>query len=216
VNDYLGGIWNEPAAAKKTGQRGRSPNIFCCNNVTLQVRMACLASERITQTYLGVLLVVVLLGPNPSRHEIVFDRMGQSKVIVPRRGNIAVLNQRVVQVSVERLLYVSHIFHLSNTSYADLFTFFEIRLHGRHFLTLPPQTSYKHRSLQLTGCWSPSTRSRLRSGRFRVLSPRKQMTHTSYKLFPPVKFKNRPPFAQFKNQLVNFCSVNSFKWLINA
>ena len=46
---------------------------------------------------------------------MISDRVGESEVVVSHGGHVSVLDDREVQVSVERLLDVRHIFHLKIT-----------------------------------------------------------------------------------------------------
>ena len=52
-------------------------------------------------TYLGILIIVVLLSSNPSRDQVVTHGVGQGQVVVSCGGNISVLDKRVVKVSIE-------------------------------------------------------------------------------------------------------------------
>lgn len=72
-------------------------------------------------THFGVLLIVVLLGSDPSAHQVVPHRVGESKVVIPPGRHISVLDQREVEVSVEILLQVCHVFHAGEASHGDLF-----------------------------------------------------------------------------------------------
>lgn len=82
--------------------------------------------------YLGVLLVVVLLGTDPARDQVVFDAVGQRKVVVTGGGHIAVLDQRIVQVPVERLLHLAHILHLGDAPNTNLLPLITVRHRLRH------------------------------------------------------------------------------------
>lgn len=82
--------------------------------------------------YLGVLLVVVLLGADPSRDQVVFDAVGERKVVVAGGGHVPVLDQGVVQVAVERLLHLADILHLSNAAHTDLLPLLTVRHRLRH------------------------------------------------------------------------------------
>lgn len=82
--------------------------------------------------YLGVLLVVVLLCPDPSRGEVVPDGVGQSEVVVSRSGHIPVFDQSVVEVAVKSLLHVGHILHLGDPPHGDLLPFVQVALRGGH------------------------------------------------------------------------------------
>lgn len=70
--------------------------------------------------YLGALLVVVLLRADPAPHQVVAHRVSQREKIVAGGGHIAVLDQREVQVPVEALLQLRHVFHAHDAADADL------------------------------------------------------------------------------------------------
>lgn len=70
--------------------------------------------------YLGALLVVVLLRADPAPHQVVAHRVRQREKIVAGGGHIAVLDQREVQVPVEALFQLRHVFHAHDTADADL------------------------------------------------------------------------------------------------
>ena len=61
---------------------------------------------KLCKAYLGVGLVVALLGPDPPGRHVVADGLRQRREVVPRRRHIAVLPQRVVEVPVEALCSV--------------------------------------------------------------------------------------------------------------
>lgn len=58
----------------------------------------------------------MLLGANPAGHEIVLNAVRQGKIVVAWRGHIAVLDQGVVEVAIERLLHFGHILELGNAA----------------------------------------------------------------------------------------------------
>jgi len=88
-------------------------------------------------TYLWVDGVVVLLRPDPPGHQTVPDRVGQSVIVIPDGGYVSVLDQREVQVPVERFLHGHHILDVCDGLDADLFALFHFGLadllHRRHF-----------------------------------------------------------------------------------
>ena len=71
--------------------------------------------------YLGVLFDVMLLGPDPTGHQFVFDRVGQGTVVVPGRGHIPVLDQGVMKVTIKVLLDLVDVVQTSNAADTDLF-----------------------------------------------------------------------------------------------
>lgn len=73
--------------------------------------------------HLGILLVVVLLRPDPAAHKVVPHCVGQGEVVVPLGGHVAVLDQREVQVPVEVGLQVGHVLHAGETPHRDLLPF---------------------------------------------------------------------------------------------
>lgn len=71
-------------------------------------------------THFGILLVVVLLGSDPSADQVIPHRVGQGEVVIPPGGHISVLDQREVQVSVEVLLQLGDVLHAGQASHRDL------------------------------------------------------------------------------------------------
>lgn len=87
-------------------------------------------------TNLRVDCVLVLLRPDPPGHQAVPDRVRQRIIVIPDGGHVPVLDQRKVQVSVERFLHSHHILDIRNGLDTDLFPLFHLRLvhvHRRHF-----------------------------------------------------------------------------------
>lgn len=87
-------------------------------------------------TNLRVDCVLVLLRPDPPGHQAVPDRVRQRIIVIPDGGHVPVLDQRKVQVSVERFLHSHHILDIRNGLDTDLFPLFHLRLvhvHCRHF-----------------------------------------------------------------------------------
>lgn len=75
----------------------------------------------------------LLLGTNPSGNHMIFNTMGQCKVVVPWCGYISILDQSIVKMTVETIFNFTHIFDLSNTANTDLFSLFDIWLWLWHF-----------------------------------------------------------------------------------
>lgn len=89
-------------------------------------------SRKTDNFYLGILLVVVLLGADPSRHQIIPDAVRQGEEVVAGSGDVAVLRQSVVQVPVEGLLKVRDILDVDDTAHRDLLPLLVIGIHRRH------------------------------------------------------------------------------------
>lgn len=81
---------------------------------------SCLHRTEATSLYLGVCLVVKLLRPDPSAHQVIPDSVSQGKVVIPGCCNVPVLDQSKVQVAVETLLQLGHILNTHNAPDADL------------------------------------------------------------------------------------------------
>jgi len=71
----------------------------------------------------------VLLRSDPSADEVVADGVRQRQVVVSRGGDVAVLDDGVVDVPAERLLDVRHVLDDGDASDADLLASVVIRLH---------------------------------------------------------------------------------------
>jgi len=80
---------------------------------------------------LGIFLVVVLLSADPSADEVITDGVSQGEVVVTVSGHVAVFNDRVVDVTAERLLHIGHILHKRDATHTDLFAPVLIRLRLR-------------------------------------------------------------------------------------
>lgn len=72
----------------------------------------------LTDLWVGV--VVVLLRAYPSGSQVVPDHVGQCEIIVPGRGHVPVLDQREVQVPVERLFHRYRVLQPGDGRHADL------------------------------------------------------------------------------------------------
>ena len=70
--------------------------------------------------YFWVFLIVMLLRPDPAAHQVVPDRVGQGKVVVPFCGHISVLHQGEVEVPVEISFQVRNVFHPGQPTDGDL------------------------------------------------------------------------------------------------
>ena len=70
--------------------------------------------------HLGVPLVVALLRANPAAHQVVPHGVRQRQVVVAARGDIAVLDEREVQVPVEALPHLCHVAQPRQPAHADL------------------------------------------------------------------------------------------------
>lgn len=99
--------------------------------------------------YLRVDFVVVLLGPHPPPHQIVLDHMSGSQVVVSSLGDIAVLDDGEMKVTVEGLLGVRDILDLGYPTNGNLTAPLQVRLrqcHSREYpngswvLTTPPMS----------------------------------------------------------------------------
>lgn len=83
-------------------------------------------------THFGILLIVVLLGSDPSANQVIPHGVGESKVVIPSGRHISVLDQREVEVSVEILFQLGDVFHAGKASHRDLFLFVVVRQGFRH------------------------------------------------------------------------------------
>lgn len=75
-----------------------------------------------SRTYFRIFLIVVLLGPDPPADQVVPHGVGKSKIVIPSGGDISVLDQRKVQVSVKILLQLRNVFDARQASHRDLFS----------------------------------------------------------------------------------------------
>lgn len=82
--------------------------------------------------YLGVLLVVVLLGADPAAHQVVPDGVGQGEEVVPGRGDVPVLDQGEVEVTVKVALDSGDVFEPRDGAHANLFPLFVVAERRRH------------------------------------------------------------------------------------
>lgn len=63
---------------------------------------------------------------------MVFDCVGKGKVIIPWSGHISVLDERVMQMTIESLLNFGHVANFGDASHTDLLPSLLIRLRLRH------------------------------------------------------------------------------------
>jgi len=70
----------------------------------------------------------VLLRTNPPADEVVSHGVRQSQIVIPISGDIAILDDRVVDVATERLLHVGHVLDQRYSTDTDLFAPVLIRL----------------------------------------------------------------------------------------
>lgn len=86
-------------------------------------------------SYLGVLLVVVLLGADPAAHQVVPDGVRQGEVVVPGSRHVPVLHHSEVKVSVEAPLDLRNISEPRNAPHADLLPLLLVAQRHRHVPT---------------------------------------------------------------------------------
>lgn len=63
---------------------------------------------------------------------MVLDGVSERNVVVARSGDIAVLDERVMHVSVERLLHFGDALDGHDPAHADLLALVVVALHARH------------------------------------------------------------------------------------
>lgn len=98
--------------------------------------------------YLGVLLVVVLLGADPAAHQVVPDSVSQGEVVVPGRGDIPVLDQGEVEVTVKVPLDSGNVFEPRNAAHANLFPLLLVaERRRRHVFGILARTTSTERGL---------------------------------------------------------------------
>lgn len=71
--------------------------------------------------YLGIFLIVVLLGSDPPADQVVTHCVGKGKVVIPSGGHISVLDQGKVEMPVEVLLQLCDVLHAGQAAHGDLF-----------------------------------------------------------------------------------------------
>lgn len=82
--------------------------------------------------YLRVCLVVKLLRPDPSAHQVVSHGVGQGEVVIPGRRDVPVFDQGEVQVAIEALLQLGHVLHSHDAPDADLLPLLLVGERSRH------------------------------------------------------------------------------------
>jgi len=93
------------------------------------------STQQRRRVYFRVFLVVVLLRSDPSADKMVADGVRQRQVVVPRRGHVSVLDDRVVDMPAERLLDVGDVLDHGDAANADLLPPVVVRLHLRGHLS---------------------------------------------------------------------------------
>lgn len=84
--------------------------------------------KKFATTHLWVLLIVMLLGTDPTPHQIISDGVGKREVVVSRCRHISIFHNRVMQMAIKSLLEFDNIFHRSNTTNADLLSLLVVSL----------------------------------------------------------------------------------------
>lgn len=74
----------------------------------------------------------MLLGADPTGDEVILDCVGEGEIVVPGGGHIPVLHKRVVEMPVESLLHLRHIFYAYNSADTDLLALLLINLVAGH------------------------------------------------------------------------------------
>ena len=62
----------------------------------------------------------MLLGTDPTPHQIISDGVGERKVVVARCGNISIFHNRVMQMAIKCLFELDNIFHRGDTTNTNL------------------------------------------------------------------------------------------------
>ena len=61
-------------------------------------------------------MIVVLLRTNPSGDQVIANGVRQCLIVVVRVGHVTILDQRVVQMTIEALLQFGHVLYARNTA----------------------------------------------------------------------------------------------------
>jgi hypothetical protein len=77
----------------------------------------------------------MLLGTDPSRHQVILYAMSQSEIVVARSGDITILDEGEVEMTVETFLDFSDIFNLRDSADGDLLALINVRHRATHFDT---------------------------------------------------------------------------------
>lgn len=90
--------------------------LFPCASAQLITPVPAAGSDRspAAGAYLGVILIVGLLRPNPSADEVVSHGVGDGEVEVERGRGMSVLHLGVMEVTIELLFHCRHIFQLGD------------------------------------------------------------------------------------------------------
>lgn len=76
--------------------------------------------------------MVVLLGSNPARHQVVPHGIREGEIVIPRGRHIPILDQREMEMPIEVFLHRGDVFHIRNASHTDLLALVDIWLQYRH------------------------------------------------------------------------------------
>lgn len=93
-------------------ERGHSAAVGCTQLPPPPPDQLCVR-ERILRhhfSYFRVLLIVMLLCPDPAAHQVVPDRVGQCEVVIPFGGHIAIFHQGKVEMTVKICFQVCDVF----------------------------------------------------------------------------------------------------------
>lgn len=118
-------------------------SLFCCANEKLARKLCVGVWVHLSRTdhfyyylfyfvYLRVGFIVKLLRSDPPPHQVIPHGVSQGEVVVPGRGDVPVLHQGEVQVTVEALLQLRHVLHLHDAPDADLLALLLVGQRFRH------------------------------------------------------------------------------------
>jgi len=106
-------VWSDPASLLSV--------------VYVHAAPICRMKLRIRVSYLRVFLVVMLLRPDPSSHQMVAHGVRQCEVVVALRCNISVLNQSKMQMAIKIGLELRYVFNPGETSHGNLLPLLLVR-----------------------------------------------------------------------------------------
>lgn len=84
--------------------------------------------KKFATTHLWILLIVMLLGTDPTPHQIISHGVGKREVVVSRCRHISIFHNRVMQMAIKSLFEFDNIFHGSNTTNTDLLSLLVVSL----------------------------------------------------------------------------------------
>lgn len=120
-------------------------------------------------SYLGIFHVIILLSSYPFFCQAITNRVAECSKIIPICGDISVLDQREMQVSIEALFHALDVFQQRDFAKGDGLFLFQVALWSLcHVLAWRESTPFRHKNKQKLVCKTANTPRSARCKSFEV------------------------------------------------